>query len=139
MGRRRDRSVPAGIEDLRNACLAGARFPRSRCCLPARQPAPLVSTATPPEVVCHGMANKVIPFPYEIQPERAPILVRRYVVIMMVGSHRFAIDITAQARLLCPEPAAVKMIQPKPSASPSELKAPQPKPQMKKGSKRKRS
>jgi hypothetical protein len=43
-----------------------------------------------------------------------------------------AVD-SAEARLLRPEPAAVKMIQPKPSVSSSELKAPPPKQPTKKG------
>ena len=56
------------------------------------------------------MTNKIIPFPSEkSSPEPDPIVVRHRRVIVTVGSLRYAIDMTAEARLLRAEPAACKV------------------------------
>jgi hypothetical protein len=64
------------------------------------------------------MANKVIPFPSDqTSPEPPPVWVWRSHFTLSAGCDRYAIELTAEARPLRAQPAAVKQRGPRPSAA----------------------
>ena len=63
------------------------------------------------ELMYHGMANKVLPFPRPHGPSlEISLLVLRRSAIITVGTQRYVVDMTAEVRPLSNGPASVKRL-----------------------------